>query len=106
MTDALMSIEFTLPDRDLVIAVGGPPAEANAMALAVAERLGIEPPAPGKLLTATMTADELRPLAAWIKENYPNIGVRPLPMPLRAATSPWRAFRLIVDDEIPTIDNC
>jgi hypothetical protein len=98
--ESLIAAEITITDRDIVLAFGGPEEEAQAMSIALAERLGVEPPPPDTLLFAEMTAAEMAPIVAWMIDAYPQIGSGVLPMPLAQATCEWRSFRLIADDEV------
>ena len=77
---ALMTVELTISDlRNTRVAFGGPqPEEADAMACALAQRLGVAPPTDGKLLEVTTTKTELLPILEWLKNHYPQMGFVPL----------------------------
>jgi hypothetical protein len=77
---ALMTVELTISDpRNTGVAFGGPQhEEADAMACALTQWLGVAPPPDGKLLELTMTEAELLPILESIKDYYPQMGFVPL----------------------------
>jgi hypothetical protein len=76
---ALITVEVTISDLcNTKVAFGGPQHDdADAMACALAQRLGAPPP-DGKLLEVTMTKAELLPILEWIKSHYPQLKFVPL----------------------------